>query len=311
MFQAGEVQTNIQLTNTYKVIIKSPVILEQVNEKLNLNMTAQALTKKINVANEKDSQVISVTAEDKDPKVARDVANATADVFKGEVAKIMNVDNVTVLSKAEVAENQSPIKPRPMLNVAIAFVVGLMASVGLAFLLEYLDNTVKKEEDVENLLGLPVLGIVARMDEETMNVKSHAPSSRKVRDKQLALNLFKKKNHRQRRQLIAHQQPKSPISEQYRNIRTNVEFAAVDTNLHSLMVTSANPSEGKTTTTANMAVVFAQQGKKVLLIDADMRKPAMHQMFQVDNIFGLTNVLTHSERLEKCVQTTSVDNLHF
>ncbi len=128
----------------------------------------------------------------------------------------------------------------------------------------------------------------------------------------MALNLFKKKkNHRQRRQLIAHQQPKSPISEQYRNIRTNIEFAAVDTNLHSLMVTSANPSEGKTTTTANMAVVFAQQGKKVLLIDADMRKPAMHQMFQVDNIFGLTNVLTHSERLEKCVQTTSVDNLYF
>lgn len=128
----------------------------------------------------------------------------------------------------------------------------------------------------------------------------------------MALNLFKKKkNYRQRRQLITHQQPKSPISEQYRNIRTNIEFAAVDKNIHSLMITSANPSEGKTTTTANMAVVFAQQGKKVLLIDADMRKPAMHQMFQVDNIFGLTNVLTHSERLEKCVQKTAVDNLHF
>lgn len=146
MFQAGEIQTNIQLTNTYKVIIKSPVILEQVNEKLNLNMTSQALTGKINVANEKDSQVISVTAEDKDPKLARDIANATADVFKGEVAKIMNVDNVTVLSKAEVAENQSPIKPVPMLNVVIAFVVGLIASIGLAFLLEYLDNTVKKKK---------------------------------------------------------------------------------------------------------------------------------------------------------------------
>ncbi|GAB6615928.1 YveK family protein [Bacillus cereus] len=179
--QIGEIQSNIQLTNTYKVIIKSPVILEQVNEKLNLKMTAQDLTGKINVANEKDSQVISITVEDKNPKLARDIANATADVFKGEVAKIMNVDNVTVLSKAEVAENQSPIKPRPMLNVAIACIVGLIASVGLAFLLEYLDNTVKKEEDVENLLGLPVLGIVARMDEETTNMKSHAPTSRKVR----------------------------------------------------------------------------------------------------------------------------------
>ncbi|ACK60441.1 Wzz/FepE/Etk N-terminal domain-containing protein [Bacillus cereus] len=179
--QIGEVQTNIQLTNTYKVIIKSPVILEQVKQKLNLNTTVQALTGKINVMNEKDSQVISVMAEDKDPKLARDIANATAEVFQAEVAKIMSVDNVTVLSKAEVVENQSPIKPRPMFNVAIAFVVGLMAAVGIAFLLEYLDNTVKKEEDVESLLGLPVLGIVARMDEETTNVKSHTLSSRKVR----------------------------------------------------------------------------------------------------------------------------------
>ncbi|PEK05808.1 CpsD/CapB family tyrosine-protein kinase [Bacillus toyonensis] len=127
----------------------------------------------------------------------------------------------------------------------------------------------------------------------------------------MALNLFKKKkNYRQIRQLIAHQQPKSPITEQYRNIRTNIEFAAVDTNLHSLMVTSPNPNEGKTTTTANMAVVFAQQGKKVLLIDADMRKPDMHKMFLIDNIVGLTSVLTRNEQLEKCVQKTVVENLH-
>ncbi|WP_242247581.1 YveK family protein [Bacillus cereus group sp. BfR-BA-01523] len=179
--QIGEVQTNIQLANTYKVIIKSPVILEQVKEKLKLQETIQDLTKKIDVTNEKDSQVIAVTVQNKNPKTASDIANKVAEVFQSEVAKIMNVDNVTVLSKAEVAENQSPIKPRPMLNVAIACIVGLIASVGLAFLLEYLDNTVKKEEDIENLLGLPVLGIVARMDEETTNVKSHAPSSRKVR----------------------------------------------------------------------------------------------------------------------------------
>lgn len=144
--QFNEVQTNIQLTNTYKVIIKSPVILDQVKEKLGLNITVQELNNKIEVANEKDSQVVAVTAQDKDPKLARDIANTTAEVFKGEVAKIMSVDNVTVLSKAELSEELSPIKPRPMLNVAIAFVVGLMAAVGLAFLLEYLDNTVKKKK---------------------------------------------------------------------------------------------------------------------------------------------------------------------
>ena len=179
--QFNEVQTNVQLTNTYKVIIKSPVILDQVKEKLNLNITTQELNKQIEVANEKDSQVVTVTTQDKDPKVARDIANTTAEIFKGEVAKIMSVDNVTVLSKAEVADDQSPIKPRPMINIAIAFVVGLMASVGLAFLREYLDNTVKKEEDVEKLLGLPVLGIVARMDAEEVGSKSRAASAKKVR----------------------------------------------------------------------------------------------------------------------------------
>ncbi|PFZ48123.1 YveK family protein [Bacillus wiedmannii] len=179
--QIGEVQTNIQLTNTYKVIIKSPVILEQVKEKLKLQETLQELTKNIDVANERDSQVISVTVQNKNPRTASAIANKIAEVFQSEVAKIMSVDNVTVLSKAEVLGNQSPIKPRPMLNVAIAFVVGLMVAVGLAFLLEYLDNTLKKEEDVEKSLGLPVLGIVARMDEETTNIKSHALSSRKVR----------------------------------------------------------------------------------------------------------------------------------
>ncbi|GAB6431324.1 MULTISPECIES: YveK family protein [Bacillus] len=179
--QIGEVQTNIQLTNTYKVIIKSPVILEQVKEKLKLQETLQELTKNIDVANERDSQVISVTVQNKNPRTASAIANKIAEVFQSEVAKIMSVDNVTVLSKAEVFDNQSPIKPRPMLNVAIAFIVGLMVAVGLAFLLEYLDNTLKKEEDVEKLLGLPVLGIVARMDEETTNIKSHALSSRKVR----------------------------------------------------------------------------------------------------------------------------------
>ncbi|HFK1497460.1 TPA: YveK family protein [Bacillus paranthracis] len=166
IIQYNEVQTNVQLTNTYKIIVKSPVILDKVKGELKLGMSTQELNGKINVANEKDSQVIAITVDDKDPKLARNIANTTAEVFKSEIAKIMSVDNVTVLSKAEVTEGQSPIKPNKMLNVAIAFVVGLMASVGLAFLLEYLDNTLKKEEDIEKLLGVPVLGVVAHMEED-------------------------------------------------------------------------------------------------------------------------------------------------
>lgn len=122
---------------------------------------------------------------------------------------------------------------------------------------------------------------------------------------------LKKKVQQTIRQLIAYTEPKSPISEQYRNVRTNIQFAAVDKNLRSFLVTSSNPAEGKTTTTANLAVVFAQQGKKVLLIDADLRKPAMHTMFRIDNIMGLTSVLSNQNELKNCIRETEMENLDF
>lgn len=109
--------------------------------------------------------------------------------------------------------------------------------------------------------------------------------------------------------LITQTQPKSPISEQYRTIRTNIEFASVDKKIRKLMVTSANPSEGKSTTTANLAVAFAQQGKKVLVMDADLRKPTVHYMFRLNNLMGITNILTNQVTLEMVVQKCDTPNL--
>jgi capsular polysaccharide biosynthesis protein len=91
----------------------------------------------------------------------------------------MNVDNVSILAKATVADNQSPIKPRPLLNVAIAFVAGLMAGVGLAFLLEYFNNTVKNEQDIEKVLGLPILGVIATIDDQKMEELKSRREARK------------------------------------------------------------------------------------------------------------------------------------
>lgn len=165
-FQYNEVQTNLQLINTYNVIIKSPAILDKVISELDLEMSASQLNSKITVGSEQDSQVVNITVQDEDSNQAASIANTVATVFQKDIVKIMNVDNVSVLSKAELGTDPSPIKPKPALNIAIALVVGLMAGVGLAFLLEYLDNTIKNEQDIEKHLGLPVLGAVTRIDAE-------------------------------------------------------------------------------------------------------------------------------------------------
>lgn len=111
------------------------------------------------------------------------------------------------------------------------------------------------------------------------------------------------------RQLIAQINPRSPISEQYRTLRTNMEFSSVDKELKTIMVTSSSPSEGKSMTTANLAVVYAQQGKKVLLIDADLRKPTVHYTFRLDNLRGLSNILVNEARLEEAAYATGINDL--
>lgn len=124
--------------------------------------------------------------------------------------------------------------------------------------------------------------------------------------------MFKRKKaipNNKMRHLITKLNPRSPISEQYRTIRTNLQFSSVDETLQSILITSPNAAAGKSITSANVAIVYAQQGKKTLLIDADLRKPTVHYTFRLDNLRGLSNVLVGDSTIEDAIEKSDVDNL--
>ena len=127
--------------------------------------------------------------------------------------------------------------------------------------------------------------------------------------RKLALKKVKDKAHQLKQILITKSQRKSAISEQYRTLRTNIQFSAVDRELKTIVVTSPSVGEGKTTTVANLAVVFAQQGKKVLVVDADLRRPSLHHVFEVTNTIGLSNVLARQAKLAGAIHHSFEKNL--
>ncbi|MBT2667497.1 capsular biosynthesis protein [Bacillus sp. ISL-4] len=161
----NQIQSNIDMINTYSVIIKSPAILEKVIEDLELEQSMDQLSQKITINSQENSQVFSLTVQDSNPSKAVEIANAVSGTFQKEIKDIMNVDNVSILAKAEVKGNPTPVKPSPLLNIAIAVVVGLMAGIGLAFLLEYMDNSIRDERDIEALLDLPLLGSIQKISQ--------------------------------------------------------------------------------------------------------------------------------------------------
>lgn len=110
--------------------------------------------------------------------------------------------------------------------------------------------------------------------------------------------------------IISYNDPKSVISEQYRTIRTNIEYSNVDQNTKTILVTSSDKNEGKTTTVSNLAVSFANLNKKVLLIDCDLRNASIHKMFKINNIYGLTDILAKDRAVDKCIQETELENLY-
>lgn len=195
------------------------------------------------------------------------------------LAEVQARDDIVLVTPAQVPAG--PIRPRVLYNTLLAIIVGAMLGLGVAFLIEYFDDTVKNPEDVRQVTGLTTLGGVVKLEGDDRS-----------------------------QQLVTQAAPKSPGAEAYRVLRTNLQFSALDKPLATLLVTSSGPGEGKSTTVANLAVSMAQADKRIILVDADMRRPVAHKIFKLANNVGLSTALLdkgHDPGLY--LQATEVPNL--
>lgn len=155
---AQQVQSNLQLVNTYSEIIKSPRILDKVSKNLKGKYSSKEISGMLTVSNQAESQILNIAVENESREAASKVANEIAKVFSKDVSKIMNVDNVSILSKADTKGNQ--ISPKPLINAVVGIFLGLIVALFIIFLKEMLDKRIKTEEDVTEILDLPVLGTI-------------------------------------------------------------------------------------------------------------------------------------------------------
>lgn len=167
---SSTINASILLINTYKEIIKTPAIMDKVVERFsNIQLTSEQLISKVSVGSVNDSQVITLKVVDSSNNRAVQIVNAVAEVFRDEIPKIMSVDNVTILNKAKETDNALPINQKTLMNILISVFISLLVSLGVVFLLEYLDDTIKTENDVESYLGIPSLITISRIKSRDVN----------------------------------------------------------------------------------------------------------------------------------------------
>jgi succinoglycan biosynthesis transport protein ExoP len=262
------------LNNNYKVALAKEESLKaalasQKKESLDLNQKA-----------------IQYTVLNREVTSARDMYDLLIKRFKETtLTEDMRTGNIRIVDRAEVP--RTPVKPKKRLNLLLAVIVGLVAGIGLAFFFEYLDNTIKIPEDLKQHLKIPYLGPTPLIEAKG---KSQDNGERST-------------------DLVCLHSPKSTASESYRGLRTNILFSSAGSAPQVILVTSPGPREGKTITTANLAIAMAQSGSRVALIDCDLRRPKIHSLFGVARDRGITNLLVGSDGIEKTVVHSQIPNL--
>jgi len=267
IIQRNDLETSQLLANTFSGMITVRPILERAIAQGGFDMSVGELRQSISISTPPSTQLLQVTAHASDPVLARDIANVVSTVFidSDELALTSSTGRVSIIEPA--TSPSAPIAPRKSVNAALGGALAVFACALLVLLFEYIDDTVKSAQDVTDLVGLATLGQVEAFG------RTASPSD----------------------QLQVALRPRSPLAESYRALRTNLTNVLAryngDGGLRSLLFTGGSRHDGKSTTVANLAVVFGLAGYRVAVVDGDLRAPTLHRVFSLDNSDGLTNVL--------------------
>jgi capsular exopolysaccharide synthesis family protein len=189
--------------------------------------------------------------------------------------------------------------------------VGLLIGIALAFGIEFLDNSIKNVEGVAAITNIPIIGKIPPIDVGEISGIANVGEqiSEKLKFRKKASGELEDKNIVRKKAMISRFNARSFVSERYRTLRTNIQFTNIDTPMRSLLISSAGPGEGKTTTAVNLGISFSDMGHNVCLVDTDFRKPKHHFLFEISESPGLTDIVLNNMDLDAAIQTTSVKNL--
>lgn len=282
LYQANRLSQERVLS--YTELLTGETLAKRTLEKLGIDEPAEELQERVKASAKRDTVLISVKVLDESPVRARDLANALSDEFVS-LAKELETPKPGAQPDARVVVEQrasvpaKPVIPRTNRNIAAGLAVGILLGIGLAFIRDMLDNTIKDREVVENITGVGLVGII--------------PSAKEV----------------QTRPAISFDRESSAIAESFRKLRTNLQFIAVDNPPRVIVVTSATPSEGKSTTAINIALALAEANHSVILVDGDLRRPSTHKYLDLVGSVGLSTVLSGAAGLSEVLQGTKFPRL--
>ena len=279
----NDILLNQKLVETYTKIIKSKLVLDQVISETGITYTAEELGQNVAVEAYENTEMLKISVTDSDPELSASIANSIAQVFSGEVAKIYQMNNISVIDIAQVPEEVS--NNTLTRDFFIALFISIFGSIGVIFIIYYFDDSIKLTDDLEEEIGMPVIAKVFKSDIGSKN--------------------------RGKVELLVQKYPKSVVSESIKTLRTNLQFSSVDSELKTILVTSSIPGEGKSFISANLAISFTQTDKKVLIVDCDMRKGRQHRIFKLSNTKGLSNLLIDDmTNYKDYINKTSIKNLY-